>query len=268
MSDPSGAPEKTVAGYCEPFSVDPGGRVALKVGSLAEVEATVEVRRLVCGDPYTGFDERPVERRGFPLRCGWRPRRSGRAPSPSSRTGPQRRLDPVGHQRAGAGRPAGPRPGSGAVGNVERQRWLRALPRRRRRARIPGGRPRGHDRGVAASQPLVRAYGRLRPGHQRAAGRPDSAAQPCARRRARRSRRRGHASPWNATCCWRVGRCSFAAWWGADGHPAAHFDGRLENPVLDGVGAGISAGKWARPRWRTPAVPAGICRPTNARPGR
>jgi N,N-dimethylformamidase len=54
---------KTIVGYCEPLSLRAGERITLHASSHVEGPATLDVVRIVCGDPTRsgpGFEERPV----------------------------------------------------------------------------------------------------------------------------------------------------------------------------------------------------------------
>lgn len=229
--------KKTVVGYCEPFSVRPGGVVELFTSCDPDVigDCSLDLVRLRCGDPFTGLDEEVVEAdlpatvaaRHQPLRPGSHavaPRHEAvdgmatlhlrvRARPTLPGGGREQALVATYEEGTGAGwsleldgegRPR-LRVGDALVAlqaPLRRDRWVELEASYEADGRLsltvrhlP---TRGPGDAVAdrdQSGVVDAGPGRLRPG----------------------------------------GPLLFAARWGADGRPGAHFDGRLEAPELLGV---------------------------------
>jgi N,N-dimethylformamidase len=229
-------PAKTLVGYCEPFSAAPGNTVRLMVSSHLPGTCDLKITRLRCGDPHVGLDEVEV--------------------SASCSTG------------AFSGREQALHPGSHAI--VESQPAL-ASPKTLRvtvrvRASLPGdGRCQAligtwdanSGRGWTvfldeAGVPCLRvghtdvSAGRSVPTNRWveleagcAGGRLWIAMRPLPTRSPAINLVAGPAEA-DTSVDEPLSLASerdllFAAWWAEDGRPGAHFDGRLEDPFIEGV---------------------------------
>ena len=228
---------KTLVGYCDPFSVAPGEAVRLMVSSLLEGPCQLDVVRLRCGDPHRGIDEAVLAGTGL-------------APGFAGRTQPVRpgsyllfpahpAVDELGSLRLSLrlrpSRIAG-RPSQALIGTWDAatgRGWALYLDA----TGAPCLRVGSHELTTGRS---------LRPGRWAELEAGCETGRLWVRQRPLPSRSPAAdlidpplevAEPMAADLVASGRPLLMGAWWGPDGQPAAHFDGRLEAPVLAGVAA-------------------------------
>jgi N,N-dimethylformamidase len=267
---------KTLVGYCEPFSAAPGERIRLMVSSEVPGSCGVDVVRLRCGDPHRGLDEVPVDE--APVPPAFAAREQPIRPGSHAIIGPYRAIDELGSFRVGV-RARASLPGDGRVQSLvatwdvasERGwalyiddagvvRWRVGSSEVALGARLPRGRWVQLEAGVEldadtdAKGGVVevgsgrgRLWLRQSPLPSRSPGADlverevrAAAALEGTRAVGRPVHGGGSGDGAGATS----GRpLLLGAWWGSDGEPAAHYDGRLEAPEITDGGSDLVA-RW------------------------
>jgi N,N-dimethylformamidase len=227
---------KTLVGYCEPFSATAGDTVRLMVSSHLPGTCDVQITRLRCGDPHSGLDE--VELAETPAIPRFEARLQPLRPGSYA----------VAEQHPAISNPSSLQlsvrvratlPGEGRcqalVGTWDAASgagWTLFLDEdgvpcfRVGRTDVSVGRPVAPNRWVEIEAAVVGGSQQiaLRPLATRSPG-TDLVEQPATAALT--------ATDTSALASDRP--LLFAAWWGEDGLPAAHFDGRLEDPRIEGV---------------------------------